>query len=84
MVSIFAGDHLRCGVDVDERQAVDPENVRAQRGDELRDALLLNPLMIEEMVITVVTPMTIPRTVKPERSLLALRVSRAIFTDSLE
>ena len=40
------------------------------------------PLIMEEMVMTVVTPMTIPSTVSPERSLLVLNVSRAIFTDS--
>ena len=38
--------------------------------------------MTEEMVITVVTPMTMPRTVRPERSLLVLSVSRAILMDS--
>ena len=43
---------------------------------------LLTPLMTDEMVITVVTPITMPRTVSPERSLFVLRVSRAILTDS--
>src|ERR1035437_8824986 len=44
---------------------------------------LLSPLMNEEMTMTVVTPMTMPRMVNPERSLLVLKVSRAILTDSL-
>jgi len=39
--------------------------------------------MTEEMVMTVVTPMTMPRMVRPERSLLVRSVSSAIFTDSL-
>ena len=43
---------------------------------------LLSPLMTDEMVITVVTPMTMPRMVKPERSLFVLSVSSAILTDS--
>src|SRR5271157_6362789 len=43
---------------------------------------LLSPLMTDEMVITVVTPITMPRMVNPERSLLARRVSRAILMDS--
>ncbi len=43
---------------------------------------LLRPLMTEEMVMTVVTPMTMPRTVKPERSLFVRSVSRAILMDS--
>ena len=41
---------------------------------------LLSPLMIDEIVITVVTPITMPSIVNPERSLLALSVSRAILT----
>ena len=44
---------------------------------------LLSPLMTEEMVITVVTPMTMPRMVSPERSLFARSVSSAILMDSL-
>ncbi len=43
---------------------------------------LLSPLMMEEMAMTVVTPMTMPRMVNPERSLFALSVSKAILTDS--
>src|SRR5579871_5937969 len=43
---------------------------------------LLSPLMTEEMVITVVTPMTMPRMVRPERSLFTLSVSSASLTDS--
>ena len=43
---------------------------------------LLSPLITDEMVMTVVTPMTMPRMVNPERSLLALSVLRAILTDS--
>jgi hypothetical protein len=35
---------------------------------------LLRPLMTEEMVMTVVTPMTMPRMVSPERSLFPQRV----------
>src|SRR5271165_5961528 len=46
--------------------------------------LLLRPLMIEEIVMTVVTPMTMPRMVRPERSLLTRTVSRAILMDSPE
>ena len=38
--------------------------------------------MTEEMVMTVVTPMTMPRMVRPERSLLVRSVSSAILTDS--
>src|SRR5579863_8376679 len=38
--------------------------------------------MIDEIVMTVVTPMTMPRIVRPERSLFVLSVSKAIFTDS--
>jgi hypothetical protein len=44
---------------------------------------LLRPLMTDEMVMTVVTPMTMPRTVSPERSLFVLSVSKAILMDSL-
>ena len=43
---------------------------------------LLSPLMTEEMTITVVTPMTMPRMVRPERSLLLRSVSSAILMDS--
>jgi len=43
---------------------------------------VVESLMNEEMTMTVITPMTMPRMVNPERSLLALRVSRAILTDS--
>src|ERR1017187_2232068 len=43
---------------------------------------LFSPLMTDEIVITVVTPITIPRIVNPDRSLLALNVSSAILTDS--
>jgi len=35
---------------------------------------LFSPLMTEEMVMTVVTPMTMPRMVKPDRSLLVRMV----------
>jgi hypothetical protein len=38
--------------------------------------------MTDEMAMTVVTPMTMPRMVSPERSLFVLNVSRAILTDS--
>jgi hypothetical protein len=38
--------------------------------------------MTEEMVMTVVTPMTMPRMVKPERSLFVRTVDKAILTDS--
>src|SRR3569833_1634023 len=43
---------------------------------------MLSPVITDEIVIMVVTPMTIPRIVSPERSLFVLRVSRAILTDS--
>ena len=43
---------------------------------------LLSPLITEEMAMTVVTPMTIPRMVNPERSLFVFSVSRASRTDS--
>ena len=43
---------------------------------------LFKPLMTEEMVMTVVTPMTMPRMVNPERSLLVRSVMSAILTDS--
>src|ERR1700691_269472 len=43
---------------------------------------LLIPFTTDEMAITVETPMTIPRIVNPERSLLVRTVSSAIFTDS--
>src|SRR5664279_2927710 len=46
--------------------------------------LLFRPLMTDEIVITVVTPITMPRIVNPERSLFVRRVSSAIRTDSLE
>jgi len=58
-----------------------PENIRSQRGNQ-PETRLLTPLMTEEMVITVVTPMTMPRMVSPERSLFALSVSSASLTDS--
>ncbi len=38
--------------------------------------------MTEEMEITVATPITMPRTVNPERILFVRSVSSAIFTDS--
>jgi hypothetical protein len=41
-----------------------------------------NPLITDEIVITVITPITIPRIVSPERILFARNVSSAIFTDS--
>ena len=41
-----------------------------------------NPVITEEIVITVITPITIPRIVNPERILFARSVSSAIFTDS--
>jgi hypothetical protein len=56
----------------------DPENIRTQRVGEV-ETRLLRPLMTDEMVITVVTPMTMPRTVSPERSLLVRSVSSAIL-----
>ena len=43
---------------------------------------LFTPPITDEMVMTVLTPMTMPSTVRPERSLLVRRVSSAIFTDS--
>jgi hypothetical protein len=43
---------------------------------------LLTPLMTDEIVITVETPMTMPRMVNPERSLFVRSVCSAIFTDS--
>ena len=42
------------------------------------------PLTTDEIAITVETPITMPSTVRPERSLLVRNVSsEAIFTDSL-
>jgi hypothetical protein len=41
-----------------------------------------SPLITDEIVMTVITPMTMPRIVSPERSLFARKVSSAIFTDS--
>ena len=43
---------------------------------------LFNPLMTDEIVMTVVTPITMPSTVSPERSLFVRSVSSAILTDS--
>jgi hypothetical protein len=37
------------------------------------------PLMIDEMSITVITPIITPKTVKKERSLLLRKVASAIF-----
>ena len=45
--------------------------------------LLFRPLTTDEMMMTVMTPMTMPRMVSPLRSLLVRRVSSAILTVSL-
>src|ERR1019366_558719 len=46
------------------------------------DTLLFNPFTTDEMVITVITPMTMPRMVSPLRSLFARSVFSAIATVS--
>ena len=43
---------------------------------------LFNPFTTDEMMITVVTPITMPRMVSAERSLLERSVSRAMPTAS--
>src|ERR1700735_2665816 len=52
-------------------------------GSTIPETLPFNPLITEEIVITVITPITIPRIVNPERSLFARNVSSAIVTVSL-
>ena len=49
--------------------------------EETRPEMLeLRPLITDEMVMTVMTPMTMPSTVSEERSLLERRVSKAMRT----
>ena len=75
---LFAGQHLGGGLHADHGHVEDPEDVRSHEVIQ-SETRLLSPLMTEEMVITVVTPMTMPRMVSPERSLFALqRVERQL------